>query len=230
MNFDIFYFINNNKFLILLLIGVGIIYFVLNIIFGNGKHDLDEEENPEELIEKENKKHKIQTGFKKQSSSYMSEARKYDFVPKDGSSVRFNDYNKKKVYKSKSKYNELDIRQKEYEKAFYEKQIPDLNGVAKFMKLQNDSVIDDLKAYKKKQMFLDVNADLVTGKMTYTNNILDRSEEVFYVEETLEENNDENFLNGMKQHKCPNCGTSNIIDAKTKKYNCYYCLQEVHIK
>ena len=233
MHFDFIYFIQKNWLIIILLIGVGVIYFFLNKIFGNGKHenvDEDEEDGSIELREpkkeeKEENKHKVRTGYKTTSSSYYSEARPYDFVPKDGTSVIRNEGSRRKVVKPVQK-NNLDEKEFAYKEVFYTKMYTNLNDVAKYMHLPNDQIIDDLKLYKKKGKFLDVSADLIKNTVTYANNILDRNEDVFYIEET-EDTQEQEEYNGMIKHKCPYCGTDNILEKGQKKYNCYYCLQEV---
>ena len=112
MHFDFIYFIQKNWLIILLLIGVGVIYFFLNKIFENGKHenvDEDEEDGSIELREPKKEetenKHKVKTGYKTTSSSYYSEARPYDFIPKDGTSVIRNEGSRRKVVKKKKKNN-----------------------------------------------------------------------------------------------------------------------------
>ena len=231
MHFDFIYFIQKNWLLVVLLIGVGIIYLFLNKLFGNGKHentDEDDEDNSIELREpkkEEENKHKVKTGYKTSSSSYYSEARPYDFVPKDGTSIRRSEGSTRRTVKPNVK-NNLDEKEPIYKEVFYTKMYTNLNDVAKYMHLPNDQIIDDLKLYRKKGKFLDVSADLINNTVTYANNILDKNETAFYVEETEPMQEQEEY-NGMIKHKCPYCGTDNIIEKKQKKYNCYYCLKEV---
>jgi len=224
-------FIKTNYLLVLGLAGVGILYFLLDKIFGKKKEKPDEEDEEETIELKEpvvENKHKVTKGYSEHTSSYMSEARHYDFIPKNGGGVRVNDYNKKKTIKNTKKdKDELVLKEQIYSNIFYIKRIENLSIAAKEAKLSNEELLNDLKIFKKNGKFMDVDIDFINDKIIYANTILDRNEEVFYSES--EEEKIQTHSNGIKTHKCPYCGTDNIVDDKTKMYNCYYCLKEVKI-
>ncbi len=242
MHFDILHFIRSNIWLVLALCGVGVLYFLLNKIFGGpkqkpGEDDEDEDEDGITLREPKKEepevnKHKIKKGYSEHTSSYMSGARDYSYIPKDGSAVRVNNYNRtRKIDNIKKDKDELKIKEQVYSEIFYVKMIEDLNVAAKYAKIPNDQLEKDLKIFKKQGKFQDVSIDIINNKIIYTNSILDRSEQILYTEEQdeTEIDNGIHFDNGMSTHKCPYCGTDNIIDSHTKKYNCFYCLKEVKI-
>lgn len=228
-NFNILYFLQQNKLLIFLILMVFVLYFILEKIFGSKKELKDDDSDDEIKLEdlKENKKSNV--GYKSYSSSYITERKDYDFIPKDGSSVRVNNYNKKRYVKKKQK-NDLSGKEKLYNELFYIKKETDLSKAAFFMKISNDDLYDDLKLYKKEGKFLDIDIDIINCKIIYANDIMNKDSDVFYFEDDNEIKENNVLDNGMIKHKCPNCGTENIIDKSTKKYNCYYCLQEICVK
>ncbi len=236
MNFNLLEFLKANYMLIFSLIGVLILYILLDKIFGKKKELKEENEeeidenilkfDKEETIEKN--PHKKKVGYSQKKSTYYSAARNYSYVPKDGSSVRGSEYSSKKHIKPK----EI-VKNTEYEQIFteifYVKMFPTISACAMHAKMSNDEFVKKLKEFKKKGKFLDIKLEEVEDKVIYANDILDRSEDAFYVEEITEKKNVETLENGMILHKCPYCNTDNILSSDTKNYKCYYCLKDVII-
>lgn len=250
-NFDIWKLISENKMLVLLLLGVGLLYLILNFVFKPRKQNNTEEEDEDEMsefaeefsnikirtrenVEKEKKeKKKIKKGYKEVTSSYIGSAKNYDFVPKDGGSYygearTSRSRVKGKKNKGKAKF-DLDERYGRYYDLFYRKKIKDLSFLAREMMLPNEQVIKDLKQYRKDNKFTDIKIDEINSEIIYINDTIDRSENILYVEEKKEKTEKE-LEHGKTTHKCPNCGTENIIEKNEKQYMCYYCMNTVKIK
>ena len=238
MHFNLLEFLKSNYLLILSLLGVFILYIILDKIFGKKKElkneDEEELEVDENILKIDNKKteeknpHKKKTGYTSKSSSYYSYARNYSYIPKDGSAVRGGEYRSTKHIKPKN-VNRNDELEETFKEIFYTKMPPTISGCAMDAKLSNDEFLKKLKEFKKKGLFLDVKPDEFNDKMVYANEILDRSEEVFYTEEKSVDSIVQKLDNGMIIHKCPFCNTDNILSNDTKNYKCYYCLKDVNI-
>ena len=238
MHINLLEFLKSNIILIISLIGVFILYILLDKIFGKKKELKNEDSEivvDENILKlKKNTKkiesnpHKKKKGYLQRNSSYYSAARNYDYIPKDGSSVRGSEYSLKKHIKPK-KVNEDNKLEEKFKEIFYRKIPHTISACAMEAKMSNDDFVRKLKEFKKKGLFLDIKADEIEDKMIYTNDILDKSEEVFYVEEEIKETDVQTLDNGMIIHKCPYCETDNILDSNTKSYKCYYCLKDVII-
>lgn len=222
----ILYFIKTNYLLFLALLLVGVLYFILSIIFKNNKKT---QTNEEEYLQPKISNRKI--GYIKHNNSYSTDNYYYNYLPKDGTNINKTLYNKKiRINNYTKNYKKItELRYDKYSELFYIRKLDSVNKIGKNMKLSNNQVLKDLKFYNKNGKFKDFKVDIKTLKITYIDDLLNKNEEIFYTDynETKESKKQDN---DMSIYSCPYCQTENIIDKTTIKINCYYCLKEIEIQ
>ena len=208
-----------------LLIGIGLFYLLLNIIFPK-KNKIDEEIKQQQI--KNSKKKKI--NYSQTTYSSIREPSNDHILPTDGTSIHQKGMSGLKKNDKKKNVQETLSRLPKYEYLLNEKRETNLNHLARELEIINDQVITDLKYFKKKKhLFLNVNADIITCTVSYSDDyepIIDDTDNNIdnEVDYTDEESIDSD---GNIKCKCPKCGTINTISINEKEYRCFYCLNKI---
>lgn len=177
--------VKNNPWMFITIIGVLIIYAVLNRI-SKKKHDdfqvktdidYDDQIYSQEktrhiktasAVETEDKSERIKNGYSKKQSSYVSAARDYGYIPSDGSRIRGGQTKSQKTYGKKQNLNsKMQALETVYKLTLYKDQETSISTAARKTKLSNDEFIYYLRQFNKKGLFLDVKLDELNGEIKY---------------------------------------------------------------
>lgn len=205
-----------------ILLGVGLLFFILNLLFP--KKEKTQEQQEQDMIER-SRKHN--TNYSVRTYSTIQEGRGDHVAPGDGTTIHTTGTS---GYKKIDKINHTEETLKrlpKYENLLNEHRLTNLNTLAKNIGITNNEAAKDIKYFKKKKhLFKNVIIDEITCKISYTDGFDDENNYDPANENTdiTQEDEYEDFDNdGNLKCRCKKCGTINIIGVDDTQFTCFTC-------
>lgn len=202
-----------------ILIGVGILFFILNLLFPKKKKTYEEEQ--QDLVAK-TQKNRVNYSIRTTTSySDRTDGSQENGMVHTRSSGGYKKINKINFSK------QADGRLPKYEMLLNEQHVSDLNILAKYIGVTNADAAKDIKYYKKKKkLFKHVNVSESKCKISYTDGY-EGNDDIDIVDDMEEqENNIEFDDNGNQKCRCKNCGTINLVPIDSEYFTCFTCFSK----